>query len=66
MIYVFGGSIDDNILSTISFDGLGEKGIDYEVVYDGMNLGYNLIPEPSSYALFFGVLALGYVISRRK
>lgn len=66
LIYVFGGSIDDNILSTISFDGLGEKGIDYEVVYDGMNLGYNLIPEPSSYALFFGVLALGYVISRRK
>ncbi len=63
--------ISDDILSAVYFEGLGTKGVDYEVVQnqlaDGFwSLSYNAIPEPSTYAMIFGAIALGFALYRRR
>ena len=63
--------ISDEVLSAVYFDGAGTKGVDYEVVQtqlsDGFwSLTYNAIPEPSTYAMIFGAIALGFVAYRRR
>jgi hypothetical protein len=43
------------------------NGVDYTLDYTtGSNITLNLIPEPGTYALIGGMLALGYVMVRRR
>ena len=63
--------ISDEVLSAVYFDGAGTKGVDYEVVQNQLENGfwsltYNAIPEPSTYAMIFGAIALGFVAYRRR
>ena len=70
----------DNIESMLSFEGYEGKEIQSKVLteLDIVNIGngiddsylgytsYYVIPEPSTYALFFGILALGFVAYKRR
>ena len=71
--------LEDDLSDFIFFEGRGEKGVDYDVIrslekttitlVDGSTITgytYYAIPEPSTYAAIFGVLALGFAFYRRK
>ena len=69
---MMGTKLDSELESTLIFDGIGDKGIDWELVsfmndYGMWEYSYNLIPESSYFAAIFGVGALLYGLrSRRK
>ena len=43
------------------------EGVDYTLDYTtGSNITLNVVPEPGTYALIGGMLALGYVMVRRR
>ena len=63
--------ISDDVLSAVYFEGLGTKGVDYEVVQNQLangfwSLSYNAIPEPSTYAGILGALAIAFAFMRRQ
>lgn len=56
------GTFDE---SNISITGLA-AGLSGDITYDTGSISLNIIPEPGSYALLGGLLALGYVMVRRR
>ena len=68
---LFYNEVDTDMLL---FDDYGVKGTDYEVVklaekvqYLGTSYNaYTIIPEPSTYAMILGALAIGFVAYRRR
>lgn len=51
--------------SNISITGLA-AGLSGEIIYDANSIALDIIPEPGTYALLGGLLALGYVMVRRR
>jgi hypothetical protein len=52
----------------ISVDGFGEEGVDWNLTQDFVanTVTFTVVPEPGTYALLGGLLALGYVMVRRR
>ena len=68
---MMGTKLDSELESTLIFDGIGDKGIDWELVsfmndYGMWEYSYNIIPESSYFAAIFGVGALLYGLRRRR
>jgi len=64
-------AMNDQAKSLIRFDGLGERDVDYSVLFgtdkDGYTtISYQLIPEASQIACMFGLIALAFVAFRRR
>ena len=71
-VFVLSGAVDISALDAEFADGLFQiNGVDkaktdFDVSFDGSDLTIAVIPEPSSFALLGGVLALGFVLRRRR
>ena len=65
---LFKTALTDSLLKTISINGLSGENILMEEVMIGKDkyYSYYVIPEPSTYAMIFGALALGFVAYRRR
>jgi hypothetical protein len=64
-----GGSLSNTFASVTVTDSSGTltEGVDYTLDYTtGSNITLNVVPEPGTYALIGGMLALGYVMVRRR
>ena len=65
---LFKTKLSDSALSTLTINGLSGEDILMEEVKIGTDTYYSyyVIPEPSTYAMIFGAIALGFVAYRRR
>jgi len=59
----------DNLASPIKFitiDFIGSKSSNIDIAFDNFNASAVVVPEPSIYAILFGIGALALVTLRRR
>ena len=61
--FTFAISIDTTLVPELATGGMGAECSQFELTITGTEY---VVPEPSTYAAIFGILALGFVIYRRR